>query len=89
MNETETRAEHVDPALKTAGWGMVEGSRIRRVSKYPRPHRGTWQAGQGADGRLCDEILQYQAGRVKEVPAAPSLYGGIVAISLQKYMTPI
>jgi hypothetical protein len=25
MNEAETRAEHNDPALKTAGWGVVEG----------------------------------------------------------------
>src|SRR3974377_1858055 len=30
MNEAETRAEHIDPALKTAGWGVVEGTRIRR-----------------------------------------------------------
>ena len=30
MNESETRAEHIDPALKAAGWGVVEGSRIRR-----------------------------------------------------------
>ena len=28
MNEAETRAEHIDPALKAAGWGVVEGSRI-------------------------------------------------------------
>src|ERR1700682_5026688 len=33
MNEAETRAEHIDPALKTAGWGVVEGSRILR--EYP------------------------------------------------------
>ena len=30
MNEAETRAEHIDPALKAAGWGVAEGSRIRR-----------------------------------------------------------
>jgi type I restriction enzyme R subunit len=30
MNEAETRAEHIDPALKLAGWGVVEGSRILR-----------------------------------------------------------
>ena len=30
MNEAETRAEHVDPALAAAGWGVVEGSRVRR-----------------------------------------------------------
>ncbi len=33
MNEAETRAEHIDPVLKTAGWGVVEGSRILR--EYP------------------------------------------------------
>ena len=29
MNEGETRAEHIDPALKAAGWGAIEGLRIR------------------------------------------------------------
>ena len=33
MNEAETIAEHIDPALAAAGWGVVEGSRIRR--EYP------------------------------------------------------
>src|SRR5438034_10822793 len=33
MNEAETRAEHIDPALAAAGWGVIEGSRIRR--EYP------------------------------------------------------
>jgi type I restriction enzyme R subunit len=33
MNEAETRAEHIDPALKAAGWGCVEGSKILR--EYP------------------------------------------------------
>jgi len=30
MNEADTRAEHIDPALKAAGWGVVEGSRVLR-----------------------------------------------------------
>jgi len=30
MNEAETRAEHIDPTLKEAGWGVVDGSRILR-----------------------------------------------------------
>jgi hypothetical protein len=30
MNEAETRAEHIDPALKAAGWGVAEGSRVHR-----------------------------------------------------------
>jgi type I restriction enzyme R subunit len=33
MNEAETRAEHIDPALAAAGWGVIEGSRVRR--EYP------------------------------------------------------
>jgi type I restriction enzyme, R subunit len=32
MNEAQTRADHINPALKAAGWGMVAGSRIRRES---------------------------------------------------------
>jgi type I restriction enzyme, R subunit len=30
LNESETRAEYIDPALAAAGWGVVEGSRISR-----------------------------------------------------------
>jgi type I restriction enzyme R subunit len=30
MSEAETRAGLMDPALPAAGWGVVEGSRIRR-----------------------------------------------------------
>jgi len=33
MNEAETRAEHIDPAVAAAGWGVVDGSRVRR--EYP------------------------------------------------------
>jgi hypothetical protein len=37
MNESETRSEtrseHIDPALAAAGWGVVDGSKIRR--EYP------------------------------------------------------
>jgi len=30
MNESETRAELIDPKLKAAGWGVVEGSKVFR-----------------------------------------------------------
>ena len=26
MNEAETRAEHIDPALKAAGWGVANAT---------------------------------------------------------------
>jgi len=29
MNESQTKHDFIDPALKEAGWGVVEGSRIR------------------------------------------------------------
>ena len=58
MNEAETRAEHIDPALKAAGWGMVEGSRIRR--EFPiTPGR---IQGQGRRGKslAADYVLEYR-----------------------------
>ena len=30
MNESETRAEYIDPKLKSSGWGEVEGSKVLR-----------------------------------------------------------
>jgi type I restriction enzyme R subunit len=58
MNEAETRAEYIDPALKASGWGVVEGSRIRR--EYPiTPGR---IEGQGRRGKAltADYVLEYR-----------------------------
>ncbi len=30
MSEAETRAELIDPAIREAGWGVVDGSRVLR-----------------------------------------------------------
>lgn len=58
MNEAETRAEHIDPALKAAGWGAVEGSRIRREYLIT-PGR---IEGLGRRGKpLCAGVSQHQA----------------------------
>ncbi len=67
MNEAETRAEHIDPALTAAGWGVVEGSRIRR--EYPiTPGR---IEGQGRRGRSlsADYVLEYRNTRLAVVEA--------------------
>lgn len=53
MNEAETRAEHIDPALKAAGWGVIEGSRILRE------HAITQGRLQGAGKRTRPEIADY------------------------------
>lgn len=67
MNEAETRAEHTDPALKAAGWGVVEGSRIRR--EYPiTPGR---IEGQGRRGKplTADYVLEYRNTKLAVVEA--------------------
>ena len=67
MNEAETRAEHIDPALKAAGWGVVEGSRIRR--EYPiAPGR---IQGHGIPGKAvkADYVLEYRNRRLAVVEA--------------------
>lgn len=40
MNEAETRADHIDPALRAAGRDVVKGSRVRRefpITLSPTP----------------------------------------------------
>ena len=49
MSEAETRAEHIAPALKAAGWGVVEGSRVMREYRIAE---GLAQAKSYAD-KLC------------------------------------
>ena len=67
MNEAETRAELIDPALKAAGWGVVEGSRIRR--EYPiTPGR---IEGHGRRGKplTADYVLEYRNHKLAVVEA--------------------
>ncbi len=55
MNEAETRAEHIDPALKAAGWGVVDGSRVLREHPITL---GRLQGG-GRGGRAKAEVADY------------------------------
>jgi type I restriction enzyme, R subunit len=55
MNEAETRAEHIDPALKAAGWGVVDGSRVLREHPITL---GRLQGG-GRGGRARAEVADY------------------------------
>lgn len=67
MNEAETRAEHIDPALKVAGWGVIEGSRIRR--EYPiTPGR---IEGQGRRGKslTADYVLEFRNTKLAVIEA--------------------
>jgi type I restriction enzyme R subunit len=67
MNEAETRAELIDPALKEAGWGVVEGSRIHR--EYPIT-KGRLE-GHGRRGRAdsADYVLIYRNTKLAVIEA--------------------
>jgi type I restriction enzyme R subunit len=58
MNESETRAEYIDPALKDAGWGVVEGSKIRR--EFPISKGRLIGHGQRSVPDKADYVLQYR-----------------------------
>ena len=67
MNEAETRAELIDPALKAAGWGVVEGSRIRR-EYYINPGRIEGR-GRRAKPLKADYVLEYRNTKLAVVEA--------------------
>jgi type I restriction enzyme R subunit len=58
MNETETRAELIDPVLRAAGWGVEEGSRIRM--EFPINKGRLIGHGQRSKPDKADYILQYK-----------------------------
>lgn len=67
MNEAETRAEHIDPALAAAGWGVVEGSRIRR--EYPITLGRLEGAGKRGKPLMADYVLEYRNTKLAVVEA--------------------
>jgi type I restriction enzyme, R subunit len=66
MNEAETRAELIDPALKAAGWGVADGSRVRREMIAPGRIRG---AGQRAKPQIADYVLVYRNRKLAVIEA--------------------
>lgn len=61
MNEAETRAEHIDPALKAAGWGVVAGSRVRREkSAYTISPGRIVGGGRASKPEIADYVLEYR-----------------------------
>ena len=67
MNEAETRAEHIDPALKTAGWGVVDGSRILR--EYHITLGRIEDHGKRAKPDIADYVLVYRNHKLAVVEA--------------------
>ncbi len=66
MNEAETRAEMIDPALKVAGWGVVEGSRVPREQITLGRLEG---AGRRAKAEIADYVLVYRNHKLAVIEA--------------------
>ncbi len=67
MNEAQTRLEHIDPALKAAGWGLVEGSRLR--VEYPITLGRLEGAGKRGAALSADYVLEYRNTKLAVVEA--------------------
>ncbi|MBS0188952.1 MAG: DEAD/DEAH box helicase family protein [Planctomycetes bacterium] len=70
MNEAETRAEHIDPALKAAGWGVADGSKILREYRIA-PGRLEGVGGRRASSIPADYVLVYRNRKLAVVEAKP------------------
>jgi len=66
LNEAETRAELIDPALAEAGWGKVEGSRIRREHITRGRLIG---GGRRTKPNIADYILVYRGQKLAVIEA--------------------
>jgi type I restriction enzyme R subunit len=67
MNESETRAELIDPKLKANGWGVVEGSKILREYNITA---GKIQTGGGRSKKIiADYVLVYKGIKLAVVEA--------------------
>lgn len=67
MNESETRAEYIDPKLKQCGWGEVEGSKILR--EYRITEGRIQVGGVRAKPEIADYILVYKNQKLAIIEA--------------------
>jgi type I restriction enzyme R subunit len=69
MNEAETRADHIDPALRAAGWGDVEGSRILREKQCEITPGRLLGGGKRAKAEIADYVLVYRNTKLATIEA--------------------
>ena len=67
MNEAQTRGEHIDPALRSAGWGVVEDSKILR--EYPITLGRIEGHGRRGRALTADYVLVYRSRKLAVVEA--------------------
>jgi type I restriction enzyme R subunit len=66
VNEAETRAELIDPALREAGWGVVADSRVRRETICPGRIEG---AGRRGKPEIADYVLIFRNHKLAVIEA--------------------
>jgi type I restriction enzyme R subunit len=69
MNEAETRAELIDPKLKEAGWGVLEGSKILRERNCQITAGRIQAGGKRAKPLIADYILVHKGIKLAVVEA--------------------
>ena len=67
MNEQETRTEYILPTLQKAGWGIVQGSRIRE--EFPISKGRLIGHGQATKPVKADYVLQYKNRNIAVIEA--------------------
>lgn len=72
MNEAETRAELIDPQLRAAGWGVLDGT---KVSREYHINAGRIKAGGRGKPLIADYILTYKNQRLAVIEAKSDQYG--------------
>ncbi len=70
MNEAQTKHDLIEPALRGAGWGIVEGSRIRL--EFPITKGRLIGQGRRATRIFADYVLEYKNRRIAVVEAKAS-----------------
>ena len=67
MNEAGTRAESIDPLLKQAGWGEVEGSKVLREFRITDGRIQT--GGRRGKSEIADYVLVYKNQKIGVIEA--------------------
>lgn len=67
MNEAQTKHDLIEPALRDAGWGVVEGSRL--LLEFPITQGRLIGQGRRAKPLMADYVLEYKNRRIGVIEA--------------------
>ena len=67
MNEEETKLNYITPAIQQAGWGSVEGSKIRM--EFPITKGRLTGGGRRSKADSADYVLQYKGSNLAVIEA--------------------